>query len=269
MLVSIPVKHLDDDYSDFTELKNTLKSDINIQIKQVNACRYHAADLLDPLSCREIIQDFALRIEAKNLTCAGSMFMKYWAVPLLYPYWYSMLIHQVTLSWSLDQIVLDLPENWLWDRTLLLDLDQGKNHKLIQKHESFTSLFNQILNDLYLIFKVISRVTKVKMALIWENTALRILQFYDMIQRKSAAYIIEQNIKEQRQYLTHLHADLFGLKTNPFLSLINHWSDDINTYARQKCCFYFQLPEAEHEYCTGCPLQNRDKTRDKHVCNNI
>ena len=271
MLVSIPVKHFDNDDndSDFLVFQNTLKSDINIQIQQVNAGHYHASDLLDPLSCREIIQDFASRIEARNLTCAGSMFIKYWAVPLLYPYWYGALIYQVSLSWSLDQVVLDLPQDWLWDRTLLLDMHKKENHRLIQRHERFTSLFNQIVNDLTCIFKVISRVTKVTMSLIWENTALRILQFYDMLQRRGVAFAVEQNIQEQRHYLAHLHADVFGLKTNPFSNLIDHWSSDINTYAREKCCFYFQLPEAEHEYCKGCPLRKRDKTRDKYVCKNI
>ncbi|WP_111895344.1 (2Fe-2S)-binding protein [Acinetobacter sp. MB5] len=270
MCTSIPcIAHdCDIELSDFSAFQKELMSTLNIQVMLVDACTYRGADLLDPVRCFEIIQIFAEKIKAKNSTCAGSMLIKYWVVPLLYPYWYSSLFQQRQLPWAFTEFVFDLPEKWAWNRTLTLNISPKNTSTLLQEKYDFESLFFMVFRDLNSIFEVISQVAKVPKKLLWENTALRILQFYDMILRKQQL-ICGQAIQQQRQFLMQLSAKHFELTHNPFGDLIEHWNPDIKTYCRQKCCFYFQLPEAQYEYCKSCPLQNRVKTKDKYLCTNI
>jgi len=61
-------------------------------------------------------------------------------------------------------------------------------------------------------------------------------------------------IHTQRQFLLDLPAEKFGLKHNPFLLLEHSRQVSPETYRRKKCCFYFQLPEADRKYCSSCPL---------------
>ncbi|HCM31387.1 MAG TPA: (2Fe-2S)-binding protein, partial [Acinetobacter radioresistens] len=56
------------------------KLNIQINLHEHNALSF--ADLLEPRHCAMVLGEFQSRIQALNLTCSGSMFIKYWAVPL-------------------------------------------------------------------------------------------------------------------------------------------------------------------------------------------
>ena len=42
------------------------------------------------------------------------------------------------------------------------------------------------------------------------------------------------------------------------MRLWNGWHPEFNTFMRQKCCFYFQLEEAEQTLCRNCPLRLKE-----------
>jgi ferric iron reductase protein FhuF len=249
-----------------SQAKRILAERLNIQMNLHSQDAPSFSDLLDPQHCLVVLTEFSTRIQAVNLTCSGSMFMKYWAVPLLFPYLYALLTEEVSLPWELSALSVQLTATWYWDRHLnlkptLFTKDTGWTQN--QTHETAMLV---IFDDLNQVFEVISKVAKVQKYLLWENTALRILQFYDLMQKQNSSLRIFTTILQQRLFLSNLSAEYFGLKQNPFLLLEQKKKLNSGTYQRKKCCFYFQLPESKREYCSSCPLAKKDQERDQSTC---
>lgn len=253
----------------FASLQTEIEQVLNIRIELCHQWNHRGSDLLHPDRCLKIVQQFAAQIQVKNLTCAGSMLIKYWAVPLLYPYFYSVLLNKPHMPWALDKVVLDLNASWAWDRVLKFNLDAEFEQNMQSPPSDPVAFFQIIFSDLNEVFEVLGRVAKVPKVLLWENTALRILQFYDLMARRQISAECLARIKAQRASVQMLYADDFGLAKNPFKQLFDAWSNRQQCYQRQKCCFYFQLPEAAHDYCKNCPLQQRSKLREKHQCKHL
>jgi len=82
--------------SDISVLRQLLAERLNIQfdVLPVEGQQILSfTDLLNPSACLIALNDFSSRVDAVNLTCATSMFIKYWAVPLLFPYFYALICH--------------------------------------------------------------------------------------------------------------------------------------------------------------------------------
>ncbi|WP_322874250.1 (2Fe-2S)-binding protein [Acinetobacter radioresistens] len=229
------------------------KLNIQINLHEHNALSF--ADLLEPRHCAMVLGEFQSRIQALNLTCSGSMFIKYWAVPLLFPYLYALLTEQLDLPWQLSALSVQMAPTWSWDQHLNFKASSLSLTALSTQNSGYEVFMLKVFHDLNQIFQVIGQVAKVQRFLLWENTALRILQFYDLMQRKNPDDIYKNHM--HRQFLLDLEAERFGLKHNPFLLLQHSRQSSLENYQRKKCCFYFQLPEAENEYCGSCPLANK------------
>ena len=247
-----------------SQAKQILADQLNIQIYLHAQNAYCFADLMNPKRCAAVLSDFQTRIQAVNLTCSGSMYMKYWAVPLLFPYLYALLTEQIHLPWELSALSVEMAPTWYWDRHLNFKSLFLPSTSVSTQNYAYEAFILRIFHDLNQIFEVMSKVGKVQRFLLWENTALRILQFYDMMQRKNSTQM--RKIQNQRQILSDLPAEYFGLKYNPFLLLEQSRKSNSGSYQRKKCCFYFQLPEAQNEYCTSCPLVKKDQDRDQSSC---
>ena len=244
---------------DIDLLNQRLMESLNIRIKEYSQQEYSFADLTHPQKCFQILMKFSSKIEAVSLTCASSMFMKYWAVPLLYPFLYALLTQRVNLAWSMRHISTDLSPNWFWNRELLIT--PPNSICFYTDKFQFEEFIFIIFNDLKKIFKSVSQVGKVKQQLLWENTALRILQFYDAMAVKDNLKMYQRKMQIQRQFLNDISAEYFGLKENPFKALEINRDMHLNIYRRKKCCFYFQLPESSNEYCASCPLNQSEKLK--------
>lgn len=246
--------------------KQILLDQLNIQMQLHTHTALSFADLLEPEQCFIVLTEFSKRIQAINLTCAGSMFMKYWAVPLLFPYLYARLTEQVHLPWELSAFSVQMTPTWYWDRHLNLKPACLSADSFNTENQTYEAIISKIFDDLNQIFEVMSKVGKVQKFLLWENTALRILQFYDLMERKNLPQVGLIKIQQQRQFLSNLAAASFGLKQNPFLLLEQSRKENAGSYQRKKCCFYFQLPEAQHEYCSSCPLTKKYPKREVSAC---
>lgn len=255
----IPVMSIDlaleFEQSDLARAKLILAERLNIQLNLHGQDAPSFADLLEPKQCILVLSEFQRRIQALNLTCSGSMFIKYWAVPLLFPYFYALLTVQLNLAWELSAISVHMASTWSWDRHLNFKSSLLPVSALSTQTTAYEIFVLRVFHDLNQIFAVISQVAKVQGFLLWENTALRILQFYDLMQRKNFSDTLK--IHTQRQFLVDLPAEQFGLTHNPFLLLERSCQASPGTYRRKKCCFYFQLPGVDHEYCSSCPLANK------------
>lgn len=263
MAISIPVLSLNDTNSlaDFALLdaEQWLRQQLNIELGVHTENTVSFADLLDPEKCDMIISAFLTRVSAANSTCAASMLIKYWSVIFLYPFLYSMLHQKPFMHWNVKAFSMQMGSNWHWDRHLNLKQNMLIQQKTMLKFTQFSDFSAVIFADLKQIFDSISRVAKVPTFVLWENTSLRILQFFDQMLKKSIQNQwpddIRHNLAECEQQFMELSPDLFGLKFNP-LALLKKDKDTLRSgYLRQKCCFYFMLPESEGDYCSSCPLR--------------
>ncbi|AMW78119.1 (2Fe-2S)-binding protein [Acinetobacter sp. TGL-Y2] len=246
-----------------SQAKQILVDQLNIKIHLHAQNTDSFSDLMNPERCLVVLSEFQIRIQAVNLTCSASMFMKYWAVPLLFPYLYALLTEQIHLPWELSALSVQMVPTWYWDRHLNFKLSFLSLNSVNTQNYAYEIFILRVFKDLNQIFEVMSKVGKVQKFLLWENTALRILQFYDLMQRKDSTLKGLRKMKNQRQFLSDLNAEFFGLKQNPFLLLEQSRKLSGGSYQRKKCCFYFQLPEAENEYCASCPLVKKDQGRDQ------
>lgn len=268
MAILIPVHSLNDDNSlaDFALLESEqwMRQQLNIElgIHTKNALSF--ADLMDSKKCGIIISVFSEQVSAANSTCAASMLIKYWSVIFLYPFLYSMLYQKPFINWNAQAFSMQLEQHWHWDRHLNLRENTLIRHGNTLKSTQVADFSEVIFTDLKQIFDNLSRVAKVPTFVLWENTSLRILQFFDQMLKKS---IQNQWTDEMRHYLAeceqqliNLPPDIFGLKFNP-LALLKKDKDTLRSgYLRQKCCFYFMLPESEGDYCSSCPLSQSQET---------
>lgn len=163
------------------------------------------------------------------------------------------------MLWNTKLFSMQLGPHWHWDRHLNLKERTLIEHKTTLKITQVSDFSAVIFADLKQIFDSISRAAKVPTFVLWENTSLRILQFFDQMLKKSIqnqwSDELRHHLSECEQRFISLPPDLFGLKFNP-LALLKKDKDTLRSgYLRQKCCFYFMLPESEGDYCSSCPLR--------------
>jgi len=230
----------------FTMLQQNLKLEICYFPTNVTTL----VDLLDDVVCKNTLQNFAARIHAKNLRCATSLFIKYWSTFWVLPFLYSQAASLPFVKWQSSTLVVDLPKTWYWDRTLQL-LDSPK----LSLHVMSFQEIELMLNQLSMLFSQIAKIGRVSYTLLWENVAVRVVQFYHALQQQNLGKDMLEGLLQQQQWLKAKSAQSFSLKENPFAKLWANWHPELNTYMREKCCFYFQLEEAGQALCRNCPLQ--------------
>ncbi|QER39722.1 (2Fe-2S)-binding protein [Acinetobacter suaedae] len=238
----------------FSVLQQHLKLEIHCSTQQAITL----ADLFDDSICRQVLQDFATRIHAKNQRCATSLFIKYWATLWVLPFLYCQAASLAFVKWQYSAFVVELPETWSWERRLQLADSASDSCQIISLPELDAMLleFNDLLQQ-------IARVGRVSYALLWENVAVRVVQFYRSLVQQDLSNDMLIRLQQQQQLLKAKSAQSFNLPENPFLKLWDNWHPEFNTYMRQKCCFYFQLEEVGGELCRNCPLQLKKTTEMK------
>lgn len=268
MAISIPVLALNEPsaWADcaWLEPEQWMRQQLNIELGIHPETALSFADLIDPQKCEAIVLAFSARVSASNSTCAASMLIKYWSVVLLYPFLYSMLHQKVFIAWNVTALSMHIGQHWDWDRQFNLKenilIDPATRLKITQ----CTDFSSEIFSDLKQIFDSLSRVAKVTTFVLWENTSLRILQFFDQMLNKSIKQQwtdeMKAHLAECEQQLINLPAEVFGLKHNPLALLKQHQNTLRAGYLRKKCCFYFMLPESKGDYCSSCPLAQPQET---------
>lgn len=166
-----------------TRIANTcaiLSQELNLELRWLSATTTSVQDLCDMETCRETLHNFAARIHSPKLRCASSMFVKYWASIWILPFLYSHAAAHPFIKWHAAALVVDLPHAWYWDRCLQL------RHAAYDTIQPITfSDLEQMLQDLKRLFLQIARIGRVSYALLWENAAVRVVQFYRSLDRKS------------------------------------------------------------------------------------
>lgn len=234
----------------FTVLQQNMK----LEISYFPANATTLIDLLDDVICKNTLQNFAARIHTKNLRCATSLFIKYWSTFWILPFLYSQAASLPFLKWQSSTLVVDLPKSWCWDRTLQLLDSSDLSFQVMSLQE-----IELMLNQLGVLFLQIAKIGRVSYTLLWENAAVRVVQFYHTLQQQNLSKDMLKNLLQQQQWLKAKSAQSFSLQENPFVKLWANWHTEKNTFMREKCCFYFQLEESRQALCRNCPLQLKNK----------
>lgn len=236
---------------------SVLQQQLKLEICYIPENTTTLVDLLDDAICKDILQDFAMRIQAKNLKCATSLFIKYWSTLWILPFLYCHAASLPFVKWQSSALVVELPQTWYWDRTLQLT-DSTAFAFSVMSLQDIDIMFEQF----NVFFQQISKIGRIPYVLLWENAAVRVVQFYQSLAQQNLSEDMHARLVKQQELLKAKSAQSFNLIENPFVRLWNNWHPEFKTYMRKKCCFYFQLEEAGQVLCRNCPLQQKHIKRD-------
>lgn len=209
-------------------------------------------DLLDDAICKDVLQDFTTRIRATNLRCAASLFVKYWSTFWILPFLYCQAASLPFVKWQSSSLVVALPQTWYWDRTLQFTDSAVLSFEIMPLQE-----IEIMLEQFNVLFQQISKNGHVPHGLLWENAAVRVVQFYHSLKQQNLSEDMYVRLAQQQKLLKEKSVQSFNLLENPFARLWNNWHPEHKTYMRKKCCCYFQLEEAGQTLCRNCPLPRK------------
>lgn len=241
-----------------SETTAILQQDLQLDIRCLAGDAIRLADLMDESTCRQVLQNFAARIHAKKMTCASSLFIKYWATIWILPFLYCHADSLPFIGWSSAGLAVNLPVSWHWDRTLQLVEPTLSSLQIMSLND-----IENMLGQFNPLFQQLAKVGHVPYALLWENAAVRVVQFYQSQARQDLSKAKRSRLQQQIALLKAKSGESFNLAENPFISLWNNWFPNNEIYMRKKCCFYFQLEEAGQTLCRNCPLQLKEMKESK------
>ncbi|HBO70904.1 MAG TPA: (2Fe-2S)-binding protein [Acinetobacter sp.] len=238
------------DQARLTTPVSALSKHLKLEVCYLDTKAITLADLLDDSICEKTLQDFAKRIHAKNLSCASSLFVKYWSTVWILPFLYCQAASLTFVKWQSSILAVNLSTEWYWDRTLQLTNSEALSLEVMSLQD-----IGAIFDQLNCLFQQIAKVGRVSYALLWENAAVRVVQFYHSWTQQNISPEMQEKLQQQQQLIKMRSAQSFHLAENPFVRLWSHWHPELATYMRKKCCLYFQLDEAGQTLCRNCPSQ--------------
>lgn len=108
------------------------------------------------------------------------------------------------VKWDSSALVIDLPEQWHWDRTLQLNQASFHSFQIIHLQE-----FNDLIEQLNLLFKQLAKIGRVPYILLWENVAVRVVQFYHSFTKQNLNPDIQSRLERQKQFFKSKTAESF------------------------------------------------------------
>ncbi|GKU80055.1 hypothetical protein L3i20_v244520 [Paenibacillus sp. L3-i20] len=105
------------------------------------------------------------------------------------------------------------------------------------------------------VFRSLSQVGGVPMAILWENAFVRIIRVYEEESDREEDLAAKVLIHEDFDYIVRIaEAGMFGERRNPltqFVSMMNNTTIcDTTNKLRKTCCLYYEISS---EYCLACP----------------
>ena len=101
------------------------------------------------------------------------------------------------VKWDSSALVIDLPEQWHWDRTLQLNQASFHSFQIIHLQE-----FNDLIEQLNPLFKQLAKIGRVPYILLWENVAVRVVQFYHSFTKQNLNPDIQSRLERQNNSLS-------------------------------------------------------------------
>ncbi|WP_028775724.1 hypothetical protein [Shimazuella kribbensis] len=204
----------------------------------------HLYELFQMNGLQTLLQEFTTVLQAPSAIISASQFSKRYSYFLLAPSLRQLLMSGrfANIQQHLDYIELDYKTG-----TFQLCLHENADEYDVNyctKQQIDQYIQHYFAGHLAPLWLYISKLTGIKMELLWENT-------YIYIAWMCLHQIESPQAKQNFIYLTQeADGNLFGLPQNPFLSFT------ASSPIRRNCCLYFMLPNAEgNKYkCKKCPL---------------
>jgi ferric iron reductase protein FhuF len=216
-------------------------------------------DLLDEDLCAAYLDRISNVLGSPSRMVTASSFSKRYAYLVINPGLYMMTKCNKSLDVSIHNChVESLYHNDTWRPHIRYTLAHATEPGAGSRDEWRDQLIQTMFADhLAVLWRVISKVAKVPIAILWENTAVYLYHLYE---KTLAAEVDEQGrarLLEDFDYLrSGASGSLFGERKNP---LTTYYGPKYTTPAsdhpirfRKTCCHYYELADAG-EYCTNCP----------------
>jgi ferric iron reductase protein FhuF len=205
----------------------------------------HLDELFQLDQLQTLLHEFTTVLQAPSAIISASQFSKRYSYFLLAPSLRQLLtsgrianiqkyLDNIELDYDTGRFQLNLKEN---------EYEYDVNYCTKQQIDQYIQYY--FAGHLVPLWSSLSKLTGIKMQLLWENT-------YIYITWMCLHQIESPFAKQNFIYLTQdADGSLFGLSKNPFLSFTT------SSPVRKKCCFYFMLPKAQGDKCRRCPLDCR------------
>jgi len=222
--------------------------------------------LLDKAGCAAYLDALTEKLGSPSRMATASMFAKRYAFLSVVPALYAMTVFNKGIRFRLEHMLLDSAsepgKSWI-SRARLTDYEvsePAEGSRDAWREETVKALFGGSIRTLW---RVLSEVAHVPMAILWENTAVRVYSLYE--KKIGAGDIPEEHgrIRDDYDYLIRKAAPaLFGETYNP---LARFYGQDVHAVGasapaaarvRTTCCFYYQVA-ANGEFCVACPKAKR------------
>lgn len=219
--------------------------------------------LLEPGSCTAYLDGLAARLGTDSRPIAASMFAKRHAAIAVMPYFHALTCYDKALELTFESMRLRSGKHWLDGITFDLPL---RAVPCTERREAWRSHAAESLirHHLSSLWQSLSSCSGMPMAIMWENTAVRIYSLYEKKLRTSGKASAAR-IEEDFWFLLHeLPAEAFMQRRQPFSHFYgdgappeearNHGS--AGTRTRLTCCLYYRVSKGG-EYCDACPKHAR------------
>ncbi|MNZ67979.1 Ferric iron reductase FhuF-like transporter [compost metagenome] len=223
-----------------------------------------ASQLLDESGCSAYLEWLSGILNSPSAMITASQFAKRYAFLTAAPVLYAMTLYNKGLNLSIDNCHIESIEGAAsWQSNIRLSdarvtSPETREQRYAWRDDVISNLF---AGNLAKIWRSMSRAANVPMAIMWENTAVRVYSLYEKKIVAGASAEEKLRIQEDFDYLLHkAPAVLYGDTRNPiarfYVPSPKAAASNPSVRVRKTCCYYYKVSSPE-EYCTTCPkLQN-------------
>ncbi|WP_164553343.1 IucA/IucC family C-terminal-domain containing protein [Brevibacillus marinus] len=218
------------------------------------------ADLLESGACAAYLDRLTEVLQSPSRMITASMFSKRYVFLSAVPVLYALSAYDKGLQFSLENTALEQPayESGGWSPGLRVAkwrvTEPAADSREEWRSEIIASLFAKSLAPLW---RVLAEVTDIPLAILWENTAVRLFSLYE--KRLAQLGCAQTRERAERDFL-YVVADAsgtcFGEAENPLLRFYRpqsaHPASGKPVRIRQTCCFYYRV-SADGSFCANCP----------------
>ena len=218
------------------------------------------ADLLASVTCAAYLDRLSETLQSPSRLVTASMFSKRYVFLSAVPVLYALSAFDKGLQFSLENTALEQPadKSGGWSPGLRVAkwrvTEPAADSRDAWRSEIIASLFAKSLAPLW---RVLAEVADIPLAILWENTAVRLFSLYE--KRLAQLGCAQTRERAERDFL-YVVADAsgtcFGEAKNPLLRFYRpqsaHPASGKPVRIRQTCCFYYRV-SADGSFCTNCP----------------
>lgn len=227
-------------------------------ISQNKQGSFTSAELLEEEKCKSFLDWLTNIIGSPSRMITASQFSKRYAFLVVASSLYAMSKYNKGLDFSIQNSNIEAEANkekWI-SSIRLTNLEASSSTG--QNREAWR---DQVLKNIFdghltKVWHSISNVSQVPMAILWENTAVRVFSLYEKKIGEGETKEENSRIQKDFKYLIYdASATLFGEKENPLTKFYTPMTTSTSTNEpvriRKTCCYYYEVSCGE--FCAACP----------------